>query len=214
MAKLFPKGFKAHALRLLDKGVYTRAAQAQLKKKYGVHVGEGTLRKWAKARDAASAPPPPPAPPELDEDDDAPLSDLPEISLPPEAEPIDVSGLDTYEETKRAIAEANRDAAQARRDGNHSAVARARHAAAEYTKLLARLDKDRKGSADGVTFTRAELDHARQAMRDRVAALAADLRRTGGIVCSQCGRDIRIALAKGDLEDPNLNDSDNEGKDT
>jgi RNA polymerase-binding transcription factor DksA len=63
---------------------------------------------------------------------------------------------------------------------------------------LARAERESKADADTVTYTRAELERARKAMAERVAALAADLERTNGLVCSECGRSIRIAIARGD----------------
>lgn len=185
MAKLFSEKFKAAALRLLDSGVTTREAQAQLRKRFKEHVGEGTLRRWAKVRDAASEEPAP---------ESAPPS-APNVAPPVEAVPADV---DTYEHTRRELARAKQRADEAARDGNHTASQRFSKQVVDYTLLLARLDKDRKADTDVVTIPRAELERARQAMRDRVAALASDLERTGGLVCSHCGREIRISLARGD----------------
>lgn len=185
MSKRFSPKFKAEALRLLAAGVSTREAQAQLRKRFHNHVGEGTLRGWLKAANAAedepmSEPPPPPEPPPAPS---APAAPLPE---------------DTYEHTRTQLAMAIKRAGEASADGNHTAAQRFSKQIVEYTLLLARLDKDRRSETDVVTIPRADLERAKQSMRERVVALAADLARTGGLTCSQCGRDLRIALAKGE----------------
>lgn len=187
MAKLFSKKFKVAALRLLDAGVSTREAQAQLKRRFKNHVGEGTLRRWVKERDAAPA------------SAEAPVEV--EVELPPPTAPVEdapIAEVDTYDHTRRQLATAQRRADEAARDGNHTAAQRFSKQVVDYTLLLARLDKDRKVATDTVTIPRADLERARLAMRERVAALAADLERTGGLVCHHCGREIRIALAKGE----------------
>lgn len=191
MAKRFSPKFKAAALALLDSGVTTREAQAQLRKRFrGEHVGEGTLRKWAKDRDAAAL-----APVEDDAPESAPHAPEPPAAAAPDALP---SNVDTYEHTRVELARAKQRADEAARDGNHTAAQRFSKQVVDYTLLLARLDKDRKADTDVVVIPRGDLERVRQAMRDRVAALAADLERTGGLVCSHCGRDIRIALARGE----------------
>ena len=184
-AKL-PK-YRAAALRLLAKGLTTREVAATLRKK---HPKETFSEAWVRKVELAGDAPPPSEP------------------APPSEHPVpdalaDGSDLDTYAHTKQAIAEANRSALEARRDGNHAAAARSAHTASEYTKLLARLDKDRKTHDDVVAIPRAEFDRADQAARDVLASLRADLARTGGLVCAECGKKIRIALARGEgKEDP------------
>lgn len=186
MAKRFSDKFKAAALALLDAGVSTREAQAQLKKRFrGEHVGEGTLRAWAKAAEASTAP----------EIEPSPAAVVPE----PEPDPDDDSD-DTYQHARKQLATAKRRADEAARDGNHNAAQRFSKQVVEYTLLLARLDKNRKSDEDAVVIPRAELERTRQALRERIVALASDLKRTGGLKCSNCGREIRIALAKGETD--------------
>lgn len=194
MSKRFSPKFKAEALRLLGAGVSTREAQAQLHKRFREHVGEGTLRGWAKAADAAQLNAGKTAFAAL-----ALVQDEVERSGGPTSRSAEApADVDTYEHVCKRLAEAQLRADQAAADGNHTAAQRFSGDVVKYTLLKARLDKDRKSDTDVVTIPRAELDRARQAMRDRIAALAADLERTGGIVCSHCGREIRISLAKGD----------------
>jgi hypothetical protein len=186
MAKKFSPKFKAAALALLAKGVSTREAQAQLRKRFRNNVGEGTLRGWVKAAGAEDSAPP-----------SVPLPDAPTAEPIPDVAEIDTD-LDTYEHVVREIAAAKRRAKLAADDGNHTAAQRAGGDVVKYTLLKARLDKERKGSDDAVMIPRADLERAKRSMQERVAALAADLERTGGLVCNHCGREIRIALAKGD----------------
>lgn len=192
MAKLFSAKFKAAALKLLDAGVTTREAQAQLRKRFKSHVGEGTLRAWAKA--AKAAPPPELAP----EPEPAALAPEVEDAGQEELDEDEDEGADLYERTRRKIATMKRRADLAERDGNHTAAQRYSKQESDLMLLLARLEEKRKTATDAVTIPRAEIERARQDMRARVAALAADLERTGGLVCSHCGREIRIMLARGD----------------
>lgn len=192
MSRRFSPKFKAEALRLLSVGVSTYEAQAQLKRRFRTHVGEGTLRKWKK--DAESAPDPDVV---IDEAEHTPPAEAPpvastsnEIALPP-------GEGTTYERVSRALVDTRRRADEASRDGNHTAAQRFSKQALDYELLLARLEKQRDASVDGVTIPRAELERIRQDMLNRVAALAADLERTGGLVCSKCGRELRIEIARG-----------------
>lgn len=197
MSKRFSPKFKAAALALLDAGVTTREAQAQLRKRFREHVGEGTLRSWLKARDAA--PPESEPAPEAPESEDAVGRSGGPTS--PAAETAEET-LDTYERVTRRRARVEKLADEAEQVGNLTAAQRFSKQVVDLDLLLARLDRERKVGTDVVTIPRADLERIRQAMRDRVAALASDLRRTGGIVCSSCGRSIRVALAKGEQEEP------------
>jgi transposase-like protein len=194
MPRKIPPKVKAEAVRLVLKGVPPLTAQKQLKKKFGEHVSEGAIRNWVAAARAA----------ELEAEDDAEdTPSVPVLAPVPEAPPADddadteISD-DVYEQTRRMMRNSLRLAKQAEKDGNTSAAQKSQRDAANLGIILARLDKERRSTTDAVTFTRAELETAKRNMTDRVAALAADLERTGGLVCSNCGRAIRIALAKGE----------------
>ncbi len=175
---------------MLGKGVSPRVAQAQLKKRFREHVGEGTLRGWLKRA-------------EVDTDREnreafirEGTSDIEQPDVPAALpEDVDTSG-DILEETKRQYAEMLRMSKRASSDGNHAAAQRFGGEAVKLKLLLARLQP--KADADAVTHTRAELAAAEKKVRERFAALAADLERTNGLVCSGCGQRIRIQLAKGE----------------
>lgn len=176
---------RKEALRLAGKGLTTREVAATLRKRYPKETfSEAWVRKVAAADPAPESEPAPAsvaaAPPPVPSD---PIPDL----------------TDLYAHTQRELSAQLQMARAAAADGNHTASTRHSKLAESYTLLLARLDKDRKTDTDVVTIPRVELERARQAMRDRVTALASDIARTGGLVCNHCGREIRISLAKGDL---------------
>lgn len=175
---------RAAALKLLSKGLNCNQVAATLRKKY---PGEAFSESWV--RKVANAP-------EVEASASTPAMPAVEAT-PPDAEDGDEIQ-DTYAHTRESIAVAKRRARAAEADGNHTAAVRFSKQVSDYTLLLARLDKERHADTDVVTIPRAELERVRHAMRERVEALRADLARTGGIVCSQCGREIRIALAKGE----------------
>lgn len=199
MAKKFSEKFKAEALRLLGTGLSVAATQAQLAKKFkGVHVGDGTLRGWIRV-----AAVPRKRAPALDVEyvpESEPLPPAPPNTSTPAVEPEDdaAGDLDVYAQTRRQLITAQRRAEEASRDGNHTAAQRFSKQAVESLLLLARLDKDRKVDTDAVSIPRAEFDQADRTARDILARLRADIARTGGLVCSNCGRELRIALAKGE----------------
>lgn len=175
---------RAEALRLVESGVSQRSAAAQVSKRFRTSVSASSVGKWVAA--AASAP----TSEEIPQPDALP---------PPAAEaPAATPPLDVHEHTRRQLAAAMRRSDEASADGNHTAAQRYSKQAADLTLLLARLDKERRGDVDAVTIPRDEFDAADQQARDILGALRADLARTGGLVCNHCGREIRIALAKGE----------------
>lgn len=176
---------RKEALRLAGKGLTTREVAATLRKRY---PKETFSEAWV--RKVAAADPEP-------ESEPAPASVA--AAPPPVAAPALTQPQDVYALTQSQLATAIKRAEEASADGNHTAAQRFSKQIVDYTLLLARLDKDRKSDTDVVTIPRVELERARQAMRDRVTALASDIARTNGLVCNSCGREIRISLAKGDL---------------
>lgn len=174
---------RREALRLAGKGLTTREVATTLRKRYPKETfSEAWVRKVAAAG---------PAP----ESEPAPAS----VAAAPPPVPALAPNQDVYALTQSQLATAIERANGAAADGNHTAAQRFSKQIVDYTLLLARLDKDRKSDTDVVTIPRVELERARQAMRDRITALASDIARTGGLVCNHCGREIRISLAKGDL---------------
>lgn len=197
--KIIPLRIKVAALELYDRGVPAKTAATQISRRFRLKISEGAIRNWARKRDAERL--------ALDAEDDAPPSsavpDLAPLDAPnaPEAPtpPTTVeTPEDVYAHTRKQLNDAVARAERASAEGNHTAAQRFGRDIVQYTLLIARLDKERKASADGVTFTRDELEAARRTITSRVEALASDLARTGGIVCSQCGREIRTAIAKGE----------------
>jgi hypothetical protein len=190
MAKVFSPNFKAAAIALLDSGVTTREAQAQLRKRFRNHVGEGTLRKWYKERDTL----PVQVPQIADELDDI---ESPPVTAP-QPDALLEDDADSLTQYRRQRANALRMAREAESVGNLTAAQRFSKQATELSLLIAREEKQTKSDTDVISVPRDEFERAVRARRDLVAALAADLERTGGIVCSHCGREIRLAIAKGE----------------
>jgi predicted transcriptional regulator len=120
----------------------------------------------------------------------------PEASASP-SEPLDPRAAPT-ELTRTILRESLEGASQAKADGNLTAAARLLKNAHGAAHDLVRADRERLKSEDSITFSRAELEAAKRSVLDRVQRLASDIQRTGGIVCSNCGRELRINLAKGD----------------
>lgn len=200
MAKRTPPHIISEALRLLGVGNSSRTVAEQIRKRFRRPCSEAAVRKWARDADIDKAPESAPesAAPIRDSEDAAPLDPVNGADAPALSESDDADDdASLYDRTLRMMKRAEARAKRAEADGNHSAAQRAQRDAATLMPVLARLDAQRKAGADGVTFAREDLEKARASVRARVAALAADLERTGGIVCSSCGRRIRLQLAKG-----------------
>lgn len=189
----------AEALRLAATGLGHRDVAAQIRKRFRRPCAHQTVSAWV--RDA--------------QEDDAPESDVPireSQGTPPLdlTERTEVSALegesdndsgDVLELARAIVRDQRATAKRAKEDGNHAAAQRALKAAGDAANLIARIEAQRAATAGGegaVVFTKEQLESARRMVFDRVAALAADLERTGGLVCSHCGREIRLAIAKGE----------------
>jgi hypothetical protein len=142
-------------------------------------------------RDAASA---------AEEEAPAPESEPASAPAPQPAADPPAPPRDTYERVTARLQRVERLAEEAAQVGNLTAAQRFSKQAVDLDLLVARLDKDRKSDTDTVTFTRAQIEQARRDITERVRALAEDLARTGGLSCAHCGREIRIALARGERE--------------
>lgn len=177
-----PIKVRAEALRLRDTGMSFAQIAAKCTKIAKRNVSEATVRKWCK--DAADAPE---APTERDRAPDSAA----------EPEPPEASSDDPLAVLRELITEHKALAKLARRDGNAAAAAKALGAAAKAADTLARLEAGkRSGLGEGdLVITREQYAAAERTVNERVAKLAADLERTGGMVCGECGRKIRIALA-------------------
>lgn len=179
-----PARVRAHAVALVRAGASIRDAARQTAKKFKTGCTGTTVRRWVRdASEVEDAPPssaPPPAPP------------------PVEAEADEFADGDNLAELRHMVREQRAVAKQARADGNTTAAQRALKAVGDALNTIARIEARTKADGDTVAIPRAELEAAKARIRDRVTALASDLERTGGIVCSHCGRALRLSLAKGE----------------
>jgi hypothetical protein len=184
MAKAKSTAHRLEALKLASKGLTTREVATALQKK---HPGESFSEAWV--RKVAASPAPVEVPTPVETKPAAPAKTAKVSAAPPS---------DVYEHTRLQLASAIERAELATADGNHTAAQRFSKQIVDYTLLLARLDKDRKVGDDVVVVPRSEFKAAEQTARDVLGALRADIARSGGLVCNHCGRDIRLALAKGE----------------
>lgn len=177
-----PAKTREKALDLLARG-FTREEVARK-----VKVSERTVYRWQRAEEA-----------DADADvEPSRVEDTGEAAQPaaflldPRAAPTEL--------TRTILHESLQGAVEAKRDGNLTAASRLLKNAHGAAHDLARAERELRQNDDVVTIPRAELERARQAMRERVAALASDLQRTGGLVCNHCGRELRVAFARGEKE--------------
>lgn len=177
-----PAKNRERALALLARG-FTRDDVARK-----VGVSERTVYRWQRAASAVESAPSAVEPASAD---DRKPEDLAPSSAPPAGDDAD----DILSIARGIIAEQKAIAQLAKQDGNTNAAARALKSAGDAANLVGRLEQRRKASADVVTFTRAELDAANKRVHEIFDGLRADLERTGGLVCSSCGRAIRVYLA-------------------
>jgi hypothetical protein len=85
-----------------------------------------------------------------------------------------------------------RDSARARAAGHHAAAASATSSVTKLSLLIARVEKERRSSGDGVTFTAAEVAAARESVDARLEAL-----RARPLLCAECGRALSIEWGDG-----------------
>jgi hypothetical protein len=93
----------------------------------------------------------------------------------------------------------------ARRDGNAAAAAKALKAAGDAAEAVARLSARQVAGGEGaLVLTKEQVAAVRAAARQLEEKYAADLQRTGGPVCAECGRRLRIELASRPGDAPTL----------
>lgn len=172
---------KAEALRLRDTGLSYVAIATKLRRKHKIKLAKATVQKWVDERDADATP-------------DVPAPPKPDAPTPADVEADDASG-DDIAELRGLVREQRALAKQAREDGNSAAAAKALKAAGEAANTIARLKAKSAPTDDAIVIPRAEYVRIRADLAERVRALGADLARTGGLVCGECGRRIRIELA-------------------
>lgn len=191
MAKIIPQKAKDEAVRLVTAGQSLREAAAQISKRFRIKVNESSIRRWRALAEAQTT---------ADEDESQPSSAPPPVDPPApaaEEDPDDGANEDLLVQTRRMLRNAQRLAAQASADGNHAAAQKHSRDAAGLVNTIARIEAGRKSGEERL-FTRDELEKARASITERVTKLAQDVERTGGLVCSHCGREVRIMLAKGE----------------
>ena len=179
MAKRIDPKLRGTARALRVEGLTIREISERLP------VSEGTIAKWVRdisrgdptalnVHEAPDAPEDPP--PAVDEATDADLED-------PE------------ERLKMAIREMHNLAKEAQTIGNFTQAARFHSLAAAYSKDLTQIQKRKAADPDVWTAPRRAVDDATRRVRDTIARLVEDVERTGGVVCSHCGRRLRASLA-------------------
>ena len=182
-----PRKVRLEALRLRDTGASFAAVAAQCTRRFKVNVSEAIVRKWCKQRDAEIS--------EARAADETPrgIREALESLDPSDAPPAEG---DTIAELRALMREQQELARRAKADGNTTAAARALKAAGDAANTLARLEARRAEATDGaLVITKEDAERNRAAARALAAGYAADLERTGGPVCSACGRRLRIEIA-------------------
>lgn len=123
---------------------------------------------------------------------------LPETPQPAES-PLSAEALaSSASELTREIAGQSLELARlAKQDGNSTAASRALKTARDSANDLRREEVAKNKDRDGIFFSKEQLESAMRTNYDRVAKLAADLERTGGLCCAKCGAEVRLRLAQG-----------------
>jgi hypothetical protein len=197
-----PRKVRLEALRLRETGLSYLAIAAKCRTQFKRPVSEAVVRKWVKEHDADASPEPASESAEAPTPEGAAVARSGGPTSPrDENEPAEVND-DTIAELRGLVAEQKSLGRRAKAEGNSTAAARAFSAAGKAAEALARLEakrRDASGVGEGaVVLTKEEYAAAERSILDRVARIAADLDRTGGIACGHCGRKIRIRLAKGE----------------
>lgn len=185
-----PAKMIAEAMRLIDSGVSAADAARQVAKRFKRSCSRAAVQRWAKEAAALEleddAPPSEPTP--------APVAAALEAPAPDEPDTDDLVA-----QTRKMLNHARKLSKQAEADGNMAAAQKSQRDALNFTGILARLEKDLKSGIDGEIYTAEQIAAADQEIDERVERLAADLHRTGGAVCTRCGVELRILIAKGEL---------------
>lgn len=214
---------REEALRLRRSGMAAGAIAAKLRTKYGIRLAKVTVQRWGDDYDAEQVPhraePPMPIaapvrPVAAFEDEGAGpatprLIDAsygqPEASAgrvasdpveppapaddPDLAIPTGLDGLRAVYRQQLALAKV------AQREGNVAAAGKALKAATEAANTIARLEAKTGPETGLITITPQQAADLRAHARELARKYAEDLQRTHGVVCAECGRRLRIALA-------------------
>jgi hypothetical protein len=171
--KKYPPAVRAVAVDLVRRGVSLADAAE------GADAHASTVMRWCRAAGVTPANATPPVPPPRVEAP-APVED---------DEPEDEGG-DTLERTRRMQRQLERSARLAARDHNHTAAQRYMRDAANLSAVIARLEKIAAEDDGALHIPRAEIDQARDVVRERFAAIAA----RGDLRCADCARKLTISF--------------------
>jgi hypothetical protein len=219
-----PAHVRAEALRLRRSGMPATQIAAKLRRQFGIKLAKATVQLWGDEADAEAAPAAyagaaPVALPDVElagpltprmawPRDVAPAQPVP-AEAPADAAPAELDALGddpTGLETMRALVREQRAlATMARRDGNAAAAAKALKAAGDAAEAVARLSARQVAGGEGaLVLTKEQVAQVRAAARQLEEKYASDLQRTGGPVCAECGRRLRIELASRPGDAPTL----------
>lgn len=211
-----PAHVRAEALRLRRSGMPATQIAAKLRRQFGIKLAKATVQLWGDEADAMAVPARatawpspaaatgaacsasaweaagPPTPRLIDAS-----YGQPEAAAAPVETALDIDADPTGLETMRELVREQRAlATMARRDGNAAAAAKALKAAGDAAEAVARLSARQVAGGEGaLVLTKEQVAAVRAAARQLEEKYAADLQRTGGPVCAECGRKLRIALA-------------------
>lgn len=219
-----PAHVKAEALRLRRSGMPATQIAAKLRLKWGIKLAKATVQLWGDEADAEAAPLPapasdgtavaragtalapgweaagPPTPRLADATYGQPEAVATVGAAAPEIEDNDPTGLETMRQIAR---EQRKLAKEANAVGNVAAAAKALKSAGDAAEAIARITaKQVVGGEGSLTLSKEQLASLRAAARQLEEKYAADLQRTGGPVCAECGRQLRIELASKPGEPP------------
>jgi hypothetical protein len=208
-----PAHVRAEALRLRRSGMPATQIAVKLRRQFGIKLAKATVQLWGDEADAEAAPAAPAAAPDVQlagpptprlawPHDAPPAEPAPAPPADADAELDDPTGLATMRQIAR---EQRALARESNRIGNVAAAAKALKAAGDAAEAIARLTSKQVAGGEGaLVLTKEQVAAVRAAARQLEEKYAADLQRTGGPVCSECGRKLRIELASRPGDAPTL----------
>jgi transposase-like protein len=165
MSRTATKGPKEYALKraAVLKAIASGQSVREASAAHG--VPKSTVDRWAKA--------------EREEEDVAPVA-----ALPPAVVGAVTSTLDVLRATQAEFLVVS---AKAKEVGNMTAAQRALKSVADLSTVIARVERTTKDDADVLTISRADIEVAVRAQRDRMRAVL-----SRPLCCAKCGREMAI----------------------
>lgn len=165
MSRTVAKGPKEYALKRA--AVLKAIASGQsIREASAAHgVPKSTVDRWAKA--------------EREEEGVAPVAALPPV--------VAVASMSTLEALRATQAEMLALSSESKKVGNMTAAQRALKTVADLSTVIARVERTTKDDADVLTISRADIDVAVRAQRDRMRAVL-----SRPLCCAKCGREMAI----------------------